>query len=180
MRYVALLRGINVGGNRILPMKDLKALFEKLGYTEVSTYIQSGNVVFGASAALAKGIASAVDKAIQAKFGFSVPIVVRSAAEMEAIAKGNPYLKSAPAESLHVAFLAQRPTAALAKALTNPGVDGEKFELKGSEIYLMFPKGLAKTKVTNAYFDSKLQTISTVRNWRTTLALLEMAKGGKA
>lgn len=180
MRYVALLRGINVGGNRILPMKDLTAIFTGLGCADVQTFIQSGNVVFSASAALAKGLPAQAHKAIEAKSGFSVPIALRSATEMAAIVKGNPYAKSAATESLHVAFLAATPAPTLAKAMVNPGVDGEKFELIGSEIYLMFPKGLAKTKVTNAYFDSKLKTISTVRNWRSTLTLLEMAQGGKA
>lgn len=177
MRHVALLRGINVGGKRILPMKDLAAIFTKLGAKEVQTYIQSGNVVFSAPAALAKGLAASADKAIQAKFGFSVPITLRSAQGLEAIVKANPHLKGgADLETLHVAFLAGQPAPALAKALLNPGVDGEEFELRGSEIYLMFPKGLAKTKVTNAYFDSKLRTISTGRNWRTTLTLLELAR----
>lgn len=93
MRYVALLRGINVGGKRTLPMKELAAIFAKLGCDDVSTYIQSGNVVFSASPALAKGLAAALDKAIHAKFGFNVPITLRGATEMEAIVKGNPYLK---------------------------------------------------------------------------------------
>lgn len=179
LRSIALLRGINVGGKHSLPMKELAALFGKAGAMDVETFIQSGNVVFGAAAGEAAGIVAEVQRGIRAKFGFEAPITLRSAADLAKIVKGNPYVGKEPA-SLHVAFLREKPAPALAKSLLNPGVDGEEFRLKGSEIYLCFPKGLAKTKVTNAYLDSKLKTISTLRNWRTTLALLELAQGGKA
>jgi uncharacterized protein (DUF1697 family) len=173
-RFVALLRGINVGGKNVLPMKDLVVMFEKAGCTDVVHYIQSGNVVFTAKPAIAKTIADVICKAIEKKFKIAVPVVVRSSAEIAAVASNNPFLKAGvEVERLHVVFLKDRPSVEMAKILDPNRSPGDSFEVRGGEIFLSITSA-AKTKITNAWLDSKLKTVSTGRNWRTVLKLREM------
>lgn len=172
MKYAALLRGINVGGNNKLPMKELAALFTAAGYTNVETYIQSGNVVFEAPAALAKRLPERLREAIEERFGFQVPLTVRSGAELAKVVAGNPFLRQGAAEKeLHVYFLADQPPPAELDAKRSPP---DEFVLKGREIYLRLPNGMGRSKLTNAYFDGKLKTVSTARNWATVLHLAAM------
>lgn len=173
--HVALLRGINVGGKNKLPMKDLRGLFEELGCTDVVTYIQSGNVVYAAPAALAKRIPEAAAEAIAGEFGLAVPVVTRSAAELHRVAERNPFLDSgADPATLHVAFLAGKPAARRMAALDPGRSPPDEYLVQGSEIYLRCPNGVARSKLTNAYFDTALATTSTARNWRTVLKLVEL------
>ncbi len=175
--YVALLRGINVGGNRKLPMAELVKLFVGAGCSDVKTYIQSGNVVFESTPTAAIKIPKAVGQGIQKKYGFDVEIVIRSAAELSAVVKMNPLLKAGvDPKTLHVSFLSGKPSAAQVASLDPDRSPGDSFKLLGSEIYLLLPHGVARTKLTNQYFDSKLGVTSTLRNWNTVLALLEMTK----
>ena len=174
-RYVAFLRGINVGGKNKLSMADLAGIFAAAGCTDVRTYIQSGNVVFSAGARVAGRVADVVARGITEKFGYRVPVVMRSAAELRRAAKCNPFLKSGVDEkSLHVAFLAQSPSKALVAALDPERSPGDSFAVRGREVYLHLPNGVARTKLTNAYLDATLGTVSTVRNWRTVLKLVGM------
>ena len=173
-RHVALLRGINVGGKNVLPMKDLCALFQDAGCGDVETYIQSGNVIFGASASLAKRIPGLLTKAIAAGFGFRVPVVVRTAAELRRVVDGNPFSRADEA-TLHVAFLADLPSDARVAALDARRSPPDRFAVRGREIYLHLPNGVARTRLTNQYFDTALATTSTVRNWRTVHALFDRA-----
>lgn len=166
VKSVALLRGINVGGKNLLPMKALAAVFESAGARDVETYIQSGNVVFTGGDAGAK-----VSKAIAKRFGVDVPVVIRTAAEMAAIVKAAPFDPG----TMHVGFLADKPAAAAVKALDPERSPGDTFVVRGREVYLNLPNGVAKTKLTNAWFDAKLATVCTIRNWRTVLALNELA-----
>ena len=171
--FIALLRGINVGGKNLLSMKDLSALFVKAGCEDVRTYIQSGNVIFSCDAALAAKLPAEIGAAILKRFGFEPPVVLRSADELGRVAAGNPFITH-EAQTLHVAFLAQTPEKKAASSLEAKPPD--EFALKGREIYLRCPNGYGKTKLTNAYFDARLKTVSTVRNWKTVLKLLEMAR----
>lgn len=176
--HLALLRGINVGGKHLLPMKELAALFEEAGCAQVRTYIQSGNVVFEAPAALAKQVPVTVGAAIRERFGFEAPILLRSAAELRAVHASNPFLAEGTAEEgLHVVFLKATPPADRAAALDPQRSPGDRFLLRGREIYLHLPGGAAKSKLTNAWFDSALKTTSTARNWRTVSTLLAWLGG---
>ena len=176
--HVALLRGINVGGKNKLPMKSLVALFEDAGCANVRSYIQSGNVLFEAGSALARRIPVAIGEAIAEEFGFDIPIVTRSADELRRAIRANPFLEKGGDESaLHVAFLSARPAQAKVATLDPDRSPPDEFAVRGREVYLRCPNGMARTKLTNAYLDSKLGTTSTVRNWRTTLKLLELARG---
>jgi uncharacterized protein (DUF1697 family) len=175
--YVALLRGINVGGKRSLPMKKLAEAFAGAGCSDVRTYIQSGNVVFRAPPALAPKLASALPRAVAKVAGFDVPVVIRSADELRAAVKKNPFLKSGTAPELcHLMFLADVPEAARSKQLDATRSPPDELALVGRDVYLKLPNGVARSKLTNAYFDSTLATVSTLRNWRTVVTLLEMAE----
>lgn len=174
--FVALLRGINVGGKNPLPMRDLVAMFIAAGCSDVRNYIQSGNIVFGCGASLAKGLPAKLGAEIEARFGFRVPVIVRTGRELSEAVKKNPFLKSgAGVNTLHVGFLEVAPGKKATDALDAKRSPPDSFVVLGREIYLCCPNGMARTKLTNAYFDSKLATTSTMRNWRTVLKLVEMA-----
>jgi len=175
MKYLALLRGINVGGKNRLPMKDLVQMFEAAGCTDVQTYIQSGNVVFRVSPSKVGKLPGIVGKSIEEKFGYRIPIVIRTPSQLREVLANNPFLrKGASEECVHVLFLADTPEVESVSGLDPARSAPDAFAVCGSEIYLHLPNGAADTKLTNAYFDSRLKTICTGRNWRTTLKLLEM------
>src|SRR5260370_1432848 len=175
---IALLRGINVGGKNKVPMKSLAAAFTEVGCGEVQTYIQSGNVVFKASDALAARVASLIAKACRERFGFPVALVTRTAAELHEVARRNPFLRAgADVATLHVAFLDTVPEPSKVESLDPNRSPPDQFAVRGREIYLCLPHGMGRTKLSNQYFDSKLGTISTVRNWRTVLKLVEWSGG---
>jgi uncharacterized protein (DUF1697 family) len=176
-KYAALLRGINVGGKNGLPMKDLAAMFGDAGCGDVKTYIQSGNVVFSAPEAVAKRLPSLIATQIQKKFKLEVPVLLRTHADLAAVARSNPFLTPEQAiERLMVMFLATSPAPSAVASLDPNRSPPDEFAVRGREIYMHCPNGFAKTKLSNAYFDSKLSTTSTGRNWRTVLTLLEMTK----
>jgi uncharacterized protein (DUF1697 family) len=176
-KYVSLLRGINLGGKNKLPMKSLAGLFTDAGCNDVETYIQSGNVVFGASSAVAKRLPSAIAAAIAEQFGYQVSVVIRSATELADVVDNNPFLKrGVDTATLHVAFLAGTPDAKRVTALDGKRSPGDSFEVRGRHIFLRLPNGVARTKLTNDYFDRTLGTTSTLRNWNTVQKLLEMTR----
>ncbi len=176
--HVALLRGINLGGKNKLPMNDLVAMFAEAGCDDVRSYIQSGNVVFRASADVAARVPALVATCIAERFGYRVPVIMRTVDELREVAERNPFLATgADPSTLHVMFLADQPDPGRAAALDPHRSPGDAFALRGREIYLHCPHGLARTKLTNDYFDTKLATTSTVRNWNTVLRLLDMAQG---
>jgi uncharacterized protein (DUF1697 family) len=172
---LALLRGINVGGKNKLSMRDLAALFEEAGCENVSTFIQSGNVLFTASPAVSKDLASAIAAKIEKQFGYKTPVILRTAKELRDAIRNNPFLRSEYIEDhLHVMLLADRPDKVKIAALEPDRSPGDAFTVLGQEIYLQLPNGMGRTKLSNAWFDSKLATTSTCRNWRTVTKLLEL------
>lgn len=174
-KYLALLRGVNVGGKNKLPMKDLAEMFLASGCTDVKTFIQSGNVVFNAPAKVAKQISKTVPEQIEKRFGHRPPFVIRTAEQLAEGAANNPFLRGGGDETLaYLMFLADTPDAARVKGLDPARSSPDAYVVSGADIYLHLPVGIADTKLTNAYFDSKLATVSTCRNWRTVKALLEM------
>lgn len=173
--YVAFLRGINVGGKNILPMKALAQLFVDAGCRDVSTHIQSGNVLYSAKSALAAKAPVAIAKEIEARFGIRTQLVVRSKEELDEAIAQNPFLKAGREEKpLSLVFLRDTPAEDAVKQLDPHRSPPDEFVLRGRDIYLYQPNGIANSKLTNAYFDSKLSTVSTGRNWRTVLKLQEL------
>lgn len=173
--HVALLRGINLGGKNKLPMKELAAIFTEHGASDVRTYIQSGNVVFRAARAKVARLPELVGAGIEARFGHRPPIVLRTSDEMSGVLETNPFLADgADPDALHVAFLDVAPPAAKIAALDPKRSATDRFVVRGREIYLHTPNGIGRSKLTNAYFDSKLGATSTVRNWRTVRELVRL------
>jgi len=177
--FVALLRGINVGGRNTIPMSELKALFSSLGLDDVSTYIQSGNVVFRSASGDERDVAAKIEARIAEIFGIDVTVVLRTPEALAKIADGNPFLKRGVDPSkLHVAFL-DRPSAADAVARLDPGRSPpDEFSVDGREIYLHLPNGVGRSKLTIDYFERQLGVRATVRNWRTLLKLRELSSSG--
>ena len=174
--HIALLRGINVGGRNKLPMKDLAAVFTDLGCADVRTSIQSGNVVFSAGDELASEVPSRAAAAIANRFGLTVPVVTRTAAQLVDAARQNPFLaEGADPRTLAVVFLADLPDHKRVDALDPDRSPPDRFVVRGREVYLHCPDGAARSRLTNAYFDSKLATTSTARNVRTVGKLVEIA-----
>ena len=168
---VALLRGVNVGGKNILPMKELAALFVELGCRDVRTYIQSGNVVFRAAEPPRPEVLTA---RIAERFGIESPVILRTHSELAAVVTRHPFTPDPDGKLVHVMFLSGEPDADGMAKLDPRRSPPDEFAVIGLEIYLKTPQGAGNTKLTNAYFDSKLRVISTGRNWRTVLKLLEM------
>jgi uncharacterized protein (DUF1697 family) len=174
---IALLRGVNVGGKNKLPMADLRQAFLAAGCRQVRTYIQSGNVVFRASRNRADRISQAVARSLAERFGVKVPVIQRSIAELEAARDSNPFLAAGCDNAkLHVVFLADAPDSSGVARLDPDRSPPDEFALHGREIFLFCPNGMARTRYTNAYWDSSLKTTSTVRNWKTVLKLIELAE----
>jgi uncharacterized protein (DUF1697 family) len=176
MTHVALLRGINVTGKNSLPMKELAQMFSATGCAKVRTYIQSGNVIFEAPGEAAK-IAQVVTDKIEKKFGYRVPIITRTSEQLLKTIRDNPFLTAGTDQkTLHVYFLAHSPDTAAITGLDSTRSAPDVFHVRGREIYLHLPNGMGRSKLTNAYFDSKLSTICTARNWATVLKLSDMMR----
>jgi uncharacterized protein (DUF1697 family) len=159
-------------------MPDLIEIFLKSGCTDVRTYIQSGNVIFGAGPELAARLPDMITKQIDKRFGHQVPVISRSISEMRDVVRNNPFLEEGAAEDvLHVMFLEVLPKAGAAKSLDPDRSPPNRFAVRGKEVYLLFPRGFARNKLTSSYFDSKLGTVGTVRTWRTVTKLLELMEG---
>jgi len=173
--HVALLRGINVGGKNKRPMKDLVEMFVEVGCADVRNFIQSGNVIFSAAPALSARLPSLISAQIAKRFGYKIPVVLRTSEQLGKVIRNNPFLKTGVAdEELHVLFLADMPASRNVEDLDPDRSPPDSFEVRGQEVYLRLPNGAARTKLTNQYFDSKLATTSTGRNWRTVTKLFEL------
>ena len=158
----------------MLPMKDLAKIFADAGCTDIRTYIQSGNVIFKKTGSAA-GVADKIAANIEKRFGFRVPVILRTAEELRKTIRDNPFLAAGvDAKALHVYFLAHSPNARAIAGLDPARSVGDAFHVRGQEIYLHLPNGMGRSKLTNAYFDSKLSTTCTARNWATVLRLSEM------
>jgi len=169
--YAALLRGVNVGGKAKVPMAQLRAVVESLGFTSVSTYIQSGNVVFTSSKAVTpKALAAAVAKG----FGIDVDVVLRTSAELQRVVKGNPFSK-ADTSKVHVGFMTSKPSAATLKKIDAERFRPEEFAIRGNDLYLHLPNGMGRAKLP-PYLDRQLKIPTTVRNWNTVTKLVQLTK----
>jgi uncharacterized protein (DUF1697 family) len=174
--FVALFSGINVGGNRIVKMEELRAFFEELGFAGVQSYVQSGNVVFRAAKGDAATLATAIEDAFEKRWGFRSRIMVRDAAWLEKLVDANPWPELAgEPKKLHLYVLERQPTAEEEKRLADKCTGPEAFVVRGDAFYLKAPDGLGKSEFANL-IPRTLKVPCTARNWRTVLALLAMAK----
>jgi len=176
MKYIALIRGVNVGGKRI-KMAHLKENFESMGYKNVKTYLQSGNVIFEDKSSNITEIRQNIENNINKEFEFSVNVIIRTEKELEYIITNNPFNKeNMEISSLYVTFLQNVPDEEILANLDLNIEDNERFEIIGKEIYLYLPHGYARTKLTNNALEKKLKIVATTRNWKTTNKLMELSK----
>ncbi len=175
--HLALLRGINVTGYKVIKMADLKAMFIELGHQKVETYIQSGNVVFTPSKNDdALTISLQIEQAIQERYQFEVSVLVLSSQELQKVVESNPFMKreNIETEKLYVTFLSKTPEPAQAAVLNEVLFPPEEFVLHEKAVYIHCTNGYGNTKLTNLLFEKKLKTTATTRNWKTVNKLLEM------
>jgi uncharacterized protein (DUF1697 family) len=174
--FVALLRGINVGKHRRVAMADVRAALEEAGYPDVNTHLQSGNVVLRAREPPRETVERAIEKALRTGLDLEIDVIVRTARELARITKGNPLIgPGTDPATLHVAFLKSKPSAATAGALDSAAFGRDEFVLRGAELYLRYPEGYGRSKMTAAFFERTLRTPVTVRNWRVVTKLAELA-----
>ena len=174
--YIALLRGINVSGQKIIKMEDLKKAFESLRYKHVTTYVQSGNVVFGSSASNTAVLRKQIEKKLLKAFEFEVPTIVKTLKEIEETIMRNPFkkVKEEEGEKLHVTFLAGSPAKAAAENLAAVRNDSDEIRLSGTEVYILCRNGYGKTLFSNSFIEKRLGVSATTRNWATVGKLLSL------
>ena len=171
---VALLRGINVGTTKRIAMADLRAMMAALGYADVETLLQSGNIVYSTDET-AERSAGRIHKRLLDDLGMDIPVVVRTAAELAGVVKRNPLRKQATDLKLyHVVFLSERPEPKLVKALEGEVVADELFVVDGREVFVWWPQGAHRARLTHAFLERRLKVTATARNWNTVQKLLAM------
>ena len=175
--YMAILRGINVGGKNKIRMADLVRKLEVLELKNLQTYIQSGNLIFEHENVSESELARQIAEAIVKEFGYRVPVIVYTVETLNEIIFKNPFVSDVSKDEkfLHVSFLAETPTQSEVDQLNEYNDLPNEFRVGYLAIYLYCPNGYSKTKLNNQFFEKKLQVTATTRNWRTTLKLAEMA-----
>ena len=174
--YLALLRGINVSGHNKIPMAELRQLCTELGWSDVQSYIQSGNLVFRSETS-PENMEAELETALQRRFGFSIPVVVRSAEAWASYTKNNPFPKAAASEPKWVLLTLskQPPNKNTKEELLERADKGERVARVGDVLYIHYPQGVGRSKLTPALLDRLVGSPVTARNWRTVLKLAEMA-----
>lgn len=175
--YIAILRGINVSGTKPIKMEELRLTFQKLGFENITTYIQSGNVVFTSAETATLQLAAKIAESIKTDFGFEVPVMVLSCEELKAIIGNNPLNDGTKDTAfLHVTFLAENPAAFNHSDIAAKKQGNEEIIISGKVVYLYCPHGYGKTKLTNTFLESKLKVTATTRNWKTCGELLRISE----
>jgi uncharacterized protein (DUF1697 family) len=159
-------------------MPELRALVEDLGCSDVSTYLQSGNVVFRSERA-AGPLAKSIEQGIESELGLDVTVVIRSRRQLERLVVANPFGRPRAKENtLYVTFLAEKPDRQRVRQLAEESFEPERFALAGQDVYLVFPNGYGRSKLNNALLERRLGVPATTRNWRTVTALAELTAAG--
>ncbi len=175
--YISMLRGINVGGNKRIKMDRLRESFVALGFEQVKTYIQSGNVVFKAGRA-SEAASKRIEERILSDFGFSVSVISRTADEIANTIENNPFLNQPgiDPEKLHVAFLSEAPAPSALNKLAHLTLKPDQSRCLGRELYLYFPNGVSGSSLWKHPLDGVLSVVTTTRNWKTVNSLHQMCR----
>jgi uncharacterized protein (DUF1697 family) len=174
--YVAFLRAINLGRVNRVPMAGLRSVLTDAGFDNVTTHLQSGNVVLRSSKRSGTAVAKEIEQLVGSEFAVNADVMVRTEPELAKIVKGNPLARGGTGpEKLHVAFLKGRPKAAATLALAGSTFGDDEFVVRGTEIYLRYPNGVAGSKMNTAVFERALGTPGTVRTWKVVTRLNELA-----
>jgi len=181
IKYVALLRGINVGGNKLIKMTELSRIFTSLGLKNVKTYIQSGNVLFDSSKTDSIALTKQIEKGLRQAVGFEVPVVLRTVRELEGIVKLNPFAKiRANADAkLYVSFLVEQHKSQLSIPLLSPKKDCEIIHLTTREVFAVsFPQPNGRNGEFMTLIEKEFGKAVTTRNWNTVVKILALATAG--
>jgi uncharacterized protein (DUF1697 family) len=176
--HISLLRGINVGGNKIIPMKELKALYESLGFTNVRTLLATGNIAFESAQEDAAALKAQIEAGIVATFGFDSVVFMRTPDDLCAVIEACPFGEAERAEGgkLLVMFLQAAPAAANIQRLRDEQAGTEIFHVINRELYAFYPDGMGRSKLGNPQLERKLGVLGTGRNWNTVLKTLALAQ----
>ena len=174
---IAILRGINVGGKRKILMKDLKSLCSSLGLKEVTTYIQSGNIIFSNDQSN-KDIESAIETAIFETYGFEVPVIVFSGEYLKQAVENNPFVneEDVSVSQLHLTFLKRTLNNLLVNNLKEIKAQEDQFVIIDTQVYIKCQGKYHQSKYSNNFFEKHLKVGATTRNWKTVLKLLDLIK----
>ena len=177
--FVAMLRGVNVGGRHRLPMAELRSIASELGLAAPETYIQSGNLIFSTERP-PNDLGATLAAAISTRMGFAVPVVVVAGGALADLIRENPYVASCPAETLHITFLSIAPQSQRVAALDPARSPGDRFVVQGAAVHLHCPAGFRDTRLTVDWFERQLGGTATCRNWNTVLALANLVAAREA
>ena len=177
-KYIAFLRAINVSGHRIIKMEELRKLFEELKFKKVTTYIQTGNVIFETSIKDSHSLTKKIEKHLLKTLGYEVEVMIRTIPEMEEIIKNNPFKKDKLDKTLHLylTFLYDEPSVELKKTLISLSDDIATFKIREREVYTLYNKNNAKHPFSNNFVEKKLKVAATTRNWNVINKVLDFAK----
>jgi uncharacterized protein (DUF1697 family) len=174
--YISLLRGINVSGHNMISMPDLKKLYESLGFKNVVTYLQSGNVIFDSALKDIPKLSSQIELQIKKIFNFSVPVIIRDKNDLHLVISSNPYVKKKKNPvNLYVTFLQSAFPPFDFKPVPAASIESDEFMMIDKEIFLYCPNGYGRTKLNNNFFERKLTLNATTRNWNSVKALYKLA-----
>jgi uncharacterized protein (DUF1697 family) len=173
--FIALLRGINVSGQKKMKMAELRAVLEDAGLQNVKTYIQSGNLVFDSKESNAKKLEGVIVKTILNHFGFEVPTLVVREDDIQQILKGNPFLETSEENKLYYVLLQNPPHRELVEEFNQQNFEQEDFYITDTCVYLLCKNGYGKAKLNNNLIERKLKVQATTRNDRTMRKLLELS-----
>lgn len=176
--YISILRGINVSGKNLIKMDALRKLYEGLGYQNVISYVQSGNVVFTSDDSNPHELELKISRQIDKDFGINVPIIVLTIERLKRIIEDNPFSKDSDKEPafLHITFLFSQPESPNLKTIENKKQNEEEILILNDVVYLYCPNGYGRTKLTNNFLEAKMNINATTRNWKTTNELLRLAE----
>ncbi|MFV0420461.1 MAG: DUF1697 domain-containing protein [Dysgonomonas sp.] len=176
--FVSMLRGINVSGKNLIKMNALQESYKTLGFDNVVTYLQSGNVVFTSEDANNSLLGTKISERIENDFRFTIPILVLSIDKLDKIIHENPFSERADkhGKSLYITFLYSEPADIKNEIIEGNKGEGEEFIIKNNVVYLFCPNGYGRTKLNNNYWEAKLKTSATTRNWKTVNEMLKIAQ----
>jgi uncharacterized protein (DUF1697 family) len=174
--YIALLRGINVSGQKMIKMEELKKVLAALKFFSIRTYIQSGNIIFETERTESAYLGKQISEKILKHFGFPVPVIIRTRPEFEIIYKNNPFLviRNESIDNLYVTFFPEEPDKDHVKKIEEYMFLPDEFVVSGREVYLYCPNGYGRTKLSNLFFENKVKLAATTRNWKTIEMLLKI------
>lgn len=176
--YISILRGINVSGQKLIKIDALRKSYENMGFHNVTTYLQSGNVIFTGNEFEINDLEQKISQQIEKDIGFEVPVIVLTIDKLQKVIENNPFLKEPDKDQafLHVTFLSTKPDHFDRVTIEDKKQNGEEIFFTDIAVYLYCPNGYGRTKLNNNFLEAKIKVGATTRNWKTTNELLKIAQ----